>query len=252
MLIINADDWGGNRTATDNSILCFTNARLTGASAMVFMKDSQRAADLALEHGLECGLHLNFTQPFNGTVLSTRLAGCQQRIAAFLRRSTWSRLLYNPLLKRDFDYVYRAQYDEYLRLYNTPPTHIDGHHHMHLCTNMLVDGLIPLRSSVRRSFSFFAHEKNVLNRLYRRLVDAVLLRRYTCTDFFFSVSVEPQAWRLKSIVGLAQSRNVELMVHPARPDDLRFLMSDTYFRLISTVETGSYASLRQARVPGES
>jgi len=31
---------------------------------MVFMEDSERAADLAKEYSMEVGLHLNFTQEF--------------------------------------------------------------------------------------------------------------------------------------------------------------------------------------------
>jgi predicted glycoside hydrolase/deacetylase ChbG (UPF0249 family) len=246
MLIITADDWGGNRTATDHTMRCFASSRLTSVSAMVFMEDSERAAALGREQGLDAGLHLNLTQPFNGAVASGTLPARQSRIAAFLRRSKWSPLLYHPLLRGDFEYVFRAQYDEFCRLYNRTPTHVDGHHHMHLCANMLVDRLIPPRLPVRRNFSFSSSEKGSLNRLYRYLVDAALARRYTCTDFFFSVSVAPRVSRLEHIVRLAHSRNVELMVHPEREDDLEFLMSDTYFRLISSVRTGSYAALGQA------
>ena len=246
MLIINADDWGGNRTATDNTILCFKHERLTSASAMVFMEDSRRAAELAREHCLDSGLHLNFTHRFNGHVTSSSLTERQERVASFLRTSKWSLLLYNPLLRRDFTYLYRAQYDEYLRLYEKTPTHIDGHHHMHLCTNVLLGSLIPAGHRVRRSFSFFSGEKNVLNRLYRRLVDVILMRRYICADFFFSIYPHHQTARLEHIVDLAQSRNVELMVHPERTQEFHFLMSDTYFQIITAVKKGTYASLGNA------
>jgi predicted glycoside hydrolase/deacetylase ChbG (UPF0249 family) len=46
MLIVNADDWGRNRDATDRSLECHRNGRITTVSAMVFMEDSERAADL--------------------------------------------------------------------------------------------------------------------------------------------------------------------------------------------------------------
>ena len=114
---------------------------------------------------------------------------------------------------------------------------------MHLCTNMLVDRLIPLGSAVRRSFSFSRGEKGVLNRWYRRLVDAILVRRYACTHYFFSIPSANHTERLRHIVSLAESCDVELMVHPERPQEFAFLMTDTYLKIISPINRGSYASL---------
>lgn len=245
MLIINADDWGRNRVATDNSMVCFRKGRTTSASAMVLMKDSQRAAELGLEYGLETGLHLNFTLKFDGNIKSSKVIECQQRIASFLRASKYSFLLYNPLIRGDFHYVYTTQYEEYVRLYNKMPTHIDGHHHSHLCANILVDRLIPKGSKVRRSFTFSSGEKNLFNRFYRRIVDAILVRRYKCTDFFFSLSILLRTERLQSIVSLARSRDVEVMVHPERNEEFDCLMSDGYFGVISLVNTGNYGLLQQ-------
>lgn len=243
MLIINADDWGRNRIATDNSMLCFKKGRITSASAMVFMEDSQRAAQLSLENGLDTGLHLNFTLKFDGACKSRKLLECHQRIASYLKTNKYSSLLYNPLLKGDFHYVYTAQYEEYMHLYNKMPTHIDGHHHLHLCTNILADRLIPRGAKVRRSFTFAPGEKNVLNRFYRCIVDAIVTRRYNCTDSFFSLLLLLRAGRLQTIVNLAKSRNVEVMAHPERSEEFDYLMSDGYFDLISDVNTGSYSLL---------
>lgn len=242
MLIINADDLGGSRTATDRSMLCFRNERITSASAMVFMADSERASELARQHMLDSGLHLNFTLAFSGRCKSSSLIERQGRIASFLLASKWCRLLYNPRLKSDFHYVYSAQYEEYVRLYDKHPTHVDGHHHMHLCTNVLIDGLIPKRAKVRRNFSFAAGEKNVLNRAYRRLVDSILTRRHTCTDAFFSIS-PAHGTRLRNAVKVARSYSVEIMTHPERDEDLAFLMSDTFLEIVYGAERGSYASL---------
>ncbi len=244
MLIINADDWGGSRVATDRSMLCFKDGRITSASAMLFMKDSQRAAELALEYGLDTGLHLNFTLKFNGDITSSKLIECQQRISSFLKGNKYSFLLYNPLLKRDFHYIYTTQYEEYVRLYNKMPTHINGHHHLHLCTNMLAGGLIPRGTKVRRNFTFSSGEKNDLNRFYRRIVDGILIRRYQCTDFFFSLSLLLQTERLQRIVNLARSRNVEVMVHPERNEEFDCLMSDEYFNMICLVKIGNYGILQ--------
>jgi predicted glycoside hydrolase/deacetylase ChbG (UPF0249 family) len=243
MLIINADDWGRDATSTDNSILCFRNGRVTSASSMVFMKDSERAAELAREYGLETGLHLNFTLAFDGNVKPSKLVDSHRRIALFLGRNKYCSLFYNPWLRKDFDYVYKAEYEEYIRLYRKEPTHIDGHHHMHLCTNMLVSRIIPLGTKVRRSFTFSSGEKNILNIFYREIIDSILRRRYTCTEFFFSAKPTQNIVRLKNIVNLAKTRNVELMVHPEKKIEFDFLMSDDFFEMVSPVQTGNYSIL---------
>ncbi len=243
MLIINADDWGGNVAATDNSLQCFKKDRITSASAMVFMKDSQRAAELALEYNLDAGLHLNFSLSFNGNTKSNKLIASQQRIAKYLTANKYSFLLYNPLLRGDFHYVFAAQCEEYARLYKKLPTHIDGHHHLHLCTNILVDRLIPKGVKVRRNFTFSSSEKPLFNRFYRCMVDAVLVRRYHCTKFFFSLSLLLRTDGVQSIINLAKSQNVEVMVHPERSDEFDFLMSEGYFDLISLIHTGNFSLL---------
>lgn len=243
MLIINADDWGRNRIATDNTALCFKKGRITSASAMVFMADSERAAALVRELGIDTGLHLNFTTEFDSSSVSDKLIACQRRIASFLRKSKYHSLCYNPWLRKDFEYVYHAQYEEYIRLYNRKPTHFDGHHHIHLCTNMLVDKLIPKGSKVRRNFTFSSGEKNIFNIFYRNVVDAILTRRYLCTDYFYSISPHHEIERLQSIVNLSKSWNVELMVHPERLEEFVFLMTDEYLQLTSGIEKRSYVCL---------
>ena len=43
-------------------------------NAMVFMADSERAADLAKENGLDVRLHLNFTDRFTSGRVASKLA----------------------------------------------------------------------------------------------------------------------------------------------------------------------------------
>ncbi len=209
---------------------------------MMFMADSGRSAELALEYDLDAGLHLNFTLEFSGSFKPNKLREYQQTIAAFLLRNKYCSLLYNPLLRKHFDYVYKAQYEEYTRLYKRIPTHIDGHDHMHLCMNLIIDKIIPEGSKVRRNFSFPPGEKGFLNRSYRRIVDLFLKRRYTCTDFFFSVS-PIHSGRLQRIVKHAQTSYVELMVHPEKPNEYGYLMSEEFQQVISHIETGTYVTL---------
>jgi predicted glycoside hydrolase/deacetylase ChbG (UPF0249 family) len=152
------------------------------------MADSERAAALAKESGLNVGLHLNFTQPFD-------TAPCEHhdRIVKFLHSNKFAFLLFHPTLRRDFEHSFRRQLDEFISLYGAKPTHFDGHHHMHLCTNMLFAGLIPRGQKVRRSFSFSTGEKGAANRFYRSFIDKVVSRRYACTDYLFSLTNSLQA-----------------------------------------------------------
>jgi predicted glycoside hydrolase/deacetylase ChbG (UPF0249 family) len=244
MLIITADDWGKNSTSTDNTLLCFKNGRITSVSGMVFSKDSERAADLARESGIESGLHLNFSLPFDGPVSSEKLLTCQSRLAAFLEKSRFAPIFYNPFLKKEFEYVFMAQYEEYVRLYGMAPAHINGHRHKHLCSNVLIDDLIPRGSRVRRTFTFHRGEKNPINLMYRRLIDRIVVSKYVCTDSFFSLVPIDKKERLQGIVNLSKQSVVELMVHPERKEELDFLMSAEYFETISLVTTGNYCLLQ--------
>lgn len=243
MLIITADDWGGNSAATNCSKLCFINGRITSVSAMVFMSDSERAAELALEYRIESGLHLNFSSPFTGPIRSEKLFASHLRVAAFLEKSKYAPLFYNPFLKNDFEYVFMTEYDEYVRLYGMAPTYINGHRHKHLCSNILIDGLIPKGSRVRRTFTFHRGEKNLLNLLYRAAIDRVISSKYVSTDCFFSFGPIGNADRLQRIVDLSKQSHVELMVHPERTEEFTHLMSDEWYRMISMIHTGNYGLL---------
>lgn len=238
MLIINADDYGRNRSATDNTLSCLKNRRITSASGMMFMADTERSAHMGLERYLDVGLHLNFTEQFTGNVSPRRLVEYHGSIAAFLRRNKYMFLVYNPMLSKCFDYVFKAQYEEYIRLFNRIPSHFDGHHHMHLCTNMILGSVIPQGSGVRRNFSFLRGEKSLLNRFYRRTVDAWLKRGYLVTDFFFGLPKVEKAQLLNKVTNLSMDSDVELMVHPET--DFDYLISREYAQMLSSVRMGTY------------
>ena len=242
MLIINADDLGKDKLCTDAILACFKGGRITSASGMMFMTDSERSAELALENGLDIGLHLNFTLKFNGNIKPNKLNEYQQDIAAFLLKNKYFVLLYNPLLRRNFDYVFKAQYEEYIRLYKRNPTHVDGHRHLHLCMNMIVDKVIPVGFKVRRNFTFGSWEKDPFNRLYRYIIDKWLRRKYKTTDYFFDI-IPINSLRLQQIIKFSEKSNVELMVHPERSDEYKYLMGDEYLQIISNIEKISYATL---------
>ena len=243
MLITNADDWGRSITETEAALACYEQGAVTSVSAMVFMKDSERAAGIAKETNLDTGLHLNFTEPFTGNGVTESLAVAQSRIARFLKRSKYALVIYQPLLTADFRFVYEAQASEFQRLYGTNPTHLDGHQHMHLCSNMLLDRILPPGVKVRRSFSFWPGEKSALNRSYRRWVDWCLASRHQVADYFFSLAQCLDAGRLPRVVSLARSWNVELMTHPFNERESRFLLSAQWIGARDGVQSGSFARL---------
>jgi predicted glycoside hydrolase/deacetylase ChbG (UPF0249 family) len=223
-LIVNADDWGRDTHTTACILDCITRGTVTAVSAMVFMEDSERAAAEARQHSVDAGLHLNFTTPFTAANCPSRLAEEQRRVTAYLRSHRLAQLVFNPALTRSFEYVVSAQIDEFRRLYGTDPRRLDGHHHMHLCANVLYQGLLPQGTVVRRNFSFQPGEKSVFNRTYRRFVDGRLARRHRLADFLFSLApLEPQG-RLQRIFSLADEHVIEVETHPVVPDEYEFLM----------------------------
>jgi predicted glycoside hydrolase/deacetylase ChbG (UPF0249 family) len=223
LLIVNADDWGRDRDTTDRTLDCIRAGAVSSVSAMVYMDDSRRAADLARQGGIDTGLHLNFTTPFTGTRVPAQLRDAQERVARFLRRGRFASVMFHPGLAPCFTRVANAQLEEFERCYGAPPARIDGHHHMHLCSNVLLARLLPAGTVVRRNFSFAPGEKSILNRGYRGLVDRLLARRHSMTDFLFSLPPLEPASRLERIFALARDYVVEVETHPVRPDEYRFL-----------------------------
>lgn len=232
VLIVNADDWGRDRETTDRILDCVIRRTISSASAMVFMEDSERAAGLAREREpvVDTGLHINLTAPFSRPNLPGQLLKHQQEISAYLSRRRFNKVIFHPGLVRSFEYVVGAQLEEYCRLYGMQPQRLDGHHHMHLCANVLLAGLLPAGTIVRRNFSFLPGEKGAVNRLYREALDKRLARRHRVTDFFFSLPpLEPQS-RLQRILSVARQSTVEVETHPVNADEYRFLMGSGFAR----------------------
>jgi len=241
MLIINADDWGRSVAETDAALRCYKGGRITSVSAMVFMEDSERAAELAKENELDVGLHLNFTDKFTANQYSGTLANYHGEIVRFLRGSKYSQLLYNPFLRKEFAYSYEAQFAEFTRLYGKPPSHIDGHHHMHLCANILLSNIIPAGMKMRRNFSFSPGEKGVLNRTYRAIIDRRLAHKYQITDYFFDLTQCIEGKKVDRVAALAKSSSVELMTHPVMNAEEKYLMSDEFQVILQPLEISGYA-----------
>lgn len=239
MLIINADDWGRDSDTTERTLDCVHRGGVSSVSAMVFMEDSERAAVMAREHAIDAGLHLNLTTPFSAGNCPPRLMEYQQKLAQYLLRHRLAQVMFHPGLTSAFEYVMAAQLEEFRRLYGADAGRLDGHHHMHLCANVLLQGLLPPNTIVRRNFSFEAGEKSLWNRLYRRLVDRMLARRHRLTDYFFSLApLQPES-RLQRILSLSLQYVVEVEVHPINKDEYQFLTEGGVGHLAGDVRIAS-------------
>jgi len=241
LLIVNADDWGRDRETTERTRESLNRRGVSSVSAMVFMEDSERAAAIARERGIDAGLHLNLTTPFSASACPARLVERQGELARHLLRHRLAPVVFHPGLVRSFEYVVAAQRDEFSRLYGAEPERVDGHHHMHLCANVLLGGLLPRGALVRRNFSFQPGEKSFCNRFYRRVVDRMLARRHRVVDFFFSLAPVEPASRLQRIFSLARNSVVELEAHPIKPDEYRFL-SNTISGLVGEAQIGPFSA----------
>jgi chitin disaccharide deacetylase len=251
-LIVNADDWGRDPVTTDRILECSERGAVSSVSAMVFMEDSERAAALARQKDIEAGLHLNFTTQFSAPNCPTRLQQRQQQLGRYLLRHRFAQVVFHPGLMQSFEYVVAAQIDEYRRIYGTEPARLDGHHHMHLCANVVLQRLMPPGTIVRRNFSFERGEKGLANRLYRKALDRALSRRHLLADFFISLAPLEPADRLERIYSLARQFVVELETHPVQPEEYRYLVSEEMLRQIGDTRIAPPSELaRSSRLAEE-
>src|SRR6266702_4208081 len=222
-VIVNADDWGRSAETTDRILDCIQRGVVSSTSAMVFMEDSERAASIALEHGVDTALHLNLTTPFSAPHSNARLIEHQRKLCRFLKSNRLAPAVYNPWVAASFEYVVKSQLDEFGRLYGTLPARVDGHHHVHLSANVMFQRLLPRGAILRRNLSFSPREKGLLNFMFRSAQNRILSRQHPMADLFFDIApLEPA--RLRKIIGLAHHFTVELETHPARPEEYNFLV----------------------------
>lgn len=228
MVILNADDWGRDCVTTDRTLECFRAGVISSVSAMVFMGDSERAAEIAQMHSIDAGLHLNFTLEYSAARGHSRLLDHQREIARALTSHRFAATLYYPRLTASFEYVVKVQLEEFERIYGAAPMRLDGHHHMHLCANVMCQSLLPNGAIVRRNLSFDPGEKPFPNRLYRRMQDQRLSKRHRLADYFFDLHPVEPSERLRRIFELGSRANVEIETHPVRDEEYAFLMSEEF------------------------
>lgn len=233
LLIVNADDWGGFPDATDAIERCFAAGGITSSTAMVWFADAPRAAEIARAGSRAIGLHLNLTQPFDAPDVPAAVRERQASACGYfrdLRRRRWT-LDPRPRVHRLLRDCVADQLDAFRALYDAEPTHVDSHHHVHVCPDVM--RALPAGLKVRQTRT---------DTLPGRFVKGPMLRRrFRTTDRF--VPIDRVFDDRAELIADAQRSTIEVMCHPSFEHELPFLLSDAWHADIAGAPLGSYGSL---------
>jgi predicted glycoside hydrolase/deacetylase ChbG (UPF0249 family) len=238
VLIVNADDYGAGESATDSILDAFEERVITSASAMVWMRESTEAAQLARECGLPLGLHLNLTLPFRDADAPELARELQEELAAEFNAA--SRHQHRASRRRQDQRLRQAvadQLDAFRATYGDP-THIDGHHHIHVHPAVLASlpRELPVRPILRKPEDLGrrrSRRERKLRKLFRT-ADA-------CVDFR---RVHPMfgGFGLPAIK-YGRQNVLEIMVHPQVEDEKLALRTPEWRVALAAVDLGTYADL---------
>ena len=245
MLIVNADDYGYDEPTSAAILECFAAGRLTSATLMVHMADSERAAGVAAEAGLPLGLHVNLTEAITDPGAPAEVRERQQDVARRLRRPGASRF-YDPFARAAVTDAVADQLGEFRRLTGGEPTHADGHLHVQEWPNVIVSPALREVARLRPTYTFDPGEKGRVNRALRAGLNRLIRRRFTAPRWFFDVrDLHPALGGRDGRAKLARARAdaVEVMTHPGWADEREFLMSPEWRALIDGHTLGTYADL---------
>jgi len=243
LLIVNADDWGVDAPTTEAIAECFAAARITSATGMVYMADSEHAAGLARSRGLPIGLHLNLTEPFDAPGVPRDVRERQLALTRRFRHLRFRRWTYDPFAGGAIERAIADQLDRFRVLYGREPTHVDGHHHVQVCPDVMTR--LPRGIRIRTTRSIPGAPLSP-TRLARRLKEAAIRRRFAAPEYFFSLRALSPAFGgsgLESALALADSTAVEIMVHPGLADERRLLLSGAWRLGLEDRPLGSFESL---------
>jgi chitin disaccharide deacetylase len=244
MLIINADDWGYDARVTDAILRCFRAGAITSTTAMMFMEDSTRAAELATPWRNAIGLHLNLTEAYSDLAATSAVRDRQLRAIRVFEGARYRRWIYDPTVQRIVDDAIADQVEAYVELYGQAPSHFDGHHHIHTCPNVFLSRRF---SRIARARHVIWHKGSPLARPIREARGVLLRRRFRTPRAFFDLRAVHPAFEgqgLDDVLRRAHREPVELMVHPGFPDELPVLLSNEWRALLQAVPLSSFRALK--------
>lgn len=253
LLVVNADDWGGFREGTDAIESCFAIGAISSTTAMVHMADSRRAAELARERERPTGLHLNLTQPYDAPAVPASVRERQLRLCAHFRalsRRRWT-LSPNPRTHRLIADSIRDQLEEFRERYGREPTHVDSHHHVHVCPDVFLSRALARGTKVRQVLSLApgvqrGGARGRVKGFARVAKQRQLARRFHTTERFWcagELSDGDGAVPIARAAAYAATHTIEIMVHPSFASDLVVLRSGPWLRALHAAPLGSYAAL---------
>ncbi len=246
LLIVNADDWGRNEHHTDAIDACFRAGRISSATGMVFMRDSERAASLAVCQRRPIGLHLNLIEPYDAAGVPAEVSARQRSVVDYFGAGRWRQWTFSP---RRYEVVARCIADqmiEFRRLYGAEPTHLDGHRHFHQSPTVLLSPALPSGMKVRPSFTFEPGGKPIPNRVMRALMNRLISVRFKHPDRFMSIrALHPRLGGsgIDQALVRCHSLTFELMTHPGWGDELELLLGNDWVTSIAGLPIGSYRDL---------
>ncbi|MDO8648827.1 MAG: ChbG/HpnK family deacetylase [Candidatus Peregrinibacteria bacterium] len=275
-LIINADDLGINPQRSHGIFQCQEFGVVTNASLIANGSDSDAAARRARERGVPTGLHLNLTEEeplskpddvpglveMNGTFFD------RLRLRAALDAGT--------VPERSLEREIRAQVEWFFDAHGNP-THVDGHHHIHIHP-AVIEALIPIleRYGIRSvripceeplpPFGYEIPEEQLLHTRALNELAKNARERYTgqgilTTDHFRGATLVGNASlkNIRHVLSKLPEGTTELMVHPGSPctfgtpfdidpqrqTEMRMLLDSSIAELLAEkkVELISYADL---------
>lgn len=118
-LLVCADDFGLHPAVDEGILNLAEKGRLSAASCLVDGQSFAGHASALLASGLQCGLHLNFTEAMGGA------SGCMP--LGRLIQAAWLRRLDAAALRAEI----ARQLDRYEDVMARPPDYVDGHQHVH-------------------------------------------------------------------------------------------------------------------------
>jgi predicted glycoside hydrolase/deacetylase ChbG (UPF0249 family) len=253
LLVVNADDWGGFREGTDAIEACFASGAISSTTAMVHMADSRRAAELARARERPTGLHLNLTQPYDAAAVPVPVRERQLRLCTHFRllpRRRWT-LSLDPRIHPLIADGIRDQLEEFYERYEREPTHVDSHHHVHVCPDVFLSRALAPGTRVRQALSLAPGTpgrgaKRLVKGLARGAKQRVLAGRFLTTERFWcagELSDGDGAVPIAQAAAHAASRSIEIMVHPSFASDIAVLRSEMWLRVLHDAPLGSYAAL---------
>jgi chitin disaccharide deacetylase len=236
LVIVNADDWGADAEATDAIISCFEAGRVTSTTAMVHMGDSDRAAAIARERSLPVGLHLNLTVPYEAPDVPEPERVRQARIVRAFRpinlrrwRVQPRRWRSYPRFKADVERCAADQLARFRELYGNDPTHVDGHHQVHLAPTVLTSRAIPDGYRIRNTYRRGVRQREIA-------------QRYVSPERFVWLGELRPFGEASLDERIAGASSVEIEVHP-KLGELDYLLSDDWGRELQGRRLGSFADL---------